>query len=52
MGEMRPLIAEPTTSAIALTVFRLGLVALVGWYLLRASVRDAFRQQRVRATAA
>ncbi|MGC1644471.1 MAG: hypothetical protein WA741_01475 [Candidatus Sulfotelmatobacter sp.] len=52
IGEMRPLIAGPSTSAIALTVFRLGLIAVVGWYLLRASVRDAFRQQKVRATAA
>ena len=52
IGEVRPLIAGPTTSAIALTVLRLGLIALVGWYLLRASVRDAFRQQKVRATAA
>ncbi len=52
IGEVRPLIAGPTTSAIALTVLRLGLIALVGWYLLRASVRSAFRQQKVRATAA
>ena len=52
IGEVRPLIAEPTRSAIVLTVFRLGLIALVGWYLLCASVRDAFRQQKVRATAA
>jgi hypothetical protein len=52
IGEVRPLIAGPTTSAIALTGLRLGLVALVGWYLLRGSVRDAFRRQKVRATAA
>src|SRR5271169_5769812 len=52
IGEVRPLIAGPTTSAIGLTVLRLGLIALVGWYLLRASVRDAFRQRKVGATAA
>src|SRR5271169_788360 len=52
IGEVRPLIAGPTTSAILATVSRLGLIALVGWYLLRASVRDAFRQRRVGATAA
>jgi hypothetical protein len=52
IGEVRPLIAGPTTSAIALTVLRLGLIVLMGWYLLRGSVRDAFRRQKVRATAA
>ena len=52
IGEVRPLIAGPTTSAIGLTVLRLGLIAFVGWYLLRASVRDAFRQRKVGATAA
>jgi len=43
IAEVRPLIAGPTRSAIALTVWRLGLIAFVGWYLLRTSVRDAFR---------
>jgi len=52
IGEVRPLIAGPTSSAIAMTVLRLGLIAVVGWYLLRGSVRDAFRRQKVRATAA
>lgn len=51
IGEVRPLIAGPTTSAIGLTVLRLGLIALVGWYLLRASVRDAFLRQKVSSTA-
>jgi hypothetical protein len=46
IGEVRPLIALPTTSAILVNVSRLGLTAaVVGWYLLRASVRDAFRQR-------
>jgi len=52
IAEVRPLVAGPTTSAIALTGLRLGLIALVGWYLLSASVRDAFRQQKDGATAA
>jgi hypothetical protein len=52
IGEVRPLIAGPTRSAILLTLLRIGLIALVGWYLLRASVRDAFRQQKASSTAA
>jgi hypothetical protein len=52
LAEVRPLIAGPTTSAIGLTVLRLGLIALVDWYLLRESVRDAFRQRKVGATGA
>ncbi|MGC1448747.1 MAG: hypothetical protein WA830_01795 [Candidatus Sulfotelmatobacter sp.] len=52
IAEVRPLIAQPTTSAVGLTVLRLGLIALVGWYFLRAPIRDAFLKQRVRATGA
>jgi hypothetical protein len=33
MGEVRPLIAGPTMSAIALTVLRLGLIALVDFWI-------------------
>jgi hypothetical protein len=52
VSEVRPLIAGPSLSAIALPVLRLGLIALVGWYLLRASIRDAFLKQKVSSTAA
>jgi hypothetical protein len=50
-AQMRLLLAAPTTTAIVLIVLRLGLIFLLGWYLLRGSVREAFRR-RGGATAA
>ncbi len=41
--EVRVLFAQPTLSAIAMTAFRLGLMAFCAWYLLCGPVRDAFR---------
>jgi hypothetical protein len=43
--ELRMLFATPTTSALAMTAFRLGLMALCGWYLLYGPVRDAFHHR-------
>lgn len=44
-GELRSLVTAPAASAIALTALRLGLIVLVGWYLLRRPVRDTFHQR-------
>jgi len=50
--QLRLLGSAPSRSAIALTVLRLGLIALVGWYLVRTPVRDAFRHCRTKLNAA
>jgi len=49
LGEVRPLLAAPSTGGIALTLVRLVLSAFWVWYLLRRTVRKAFQpalQQR------
>jgi len=44
LAEIRPLLAAPTAGAIGLTLVRIGLSVFGVWYLLRRSVRDAFRR--------
>jgi len=43
LGELPGLFAAPTANAIGLTLLRVGLCVLWGWYLLRRPVREAFR---------
>ena len=43
IGELPGLFAAPSANAIGLTLVRVGLCALWSWYLLRRSVREAFR---------
>ena len=43
LGELPGLLAAPTTKALGLTALRIGLSALWGWYMMRRSVREAFR---------
>jgi hypothetical protein len=47
--EVRVLFAAPTPSAFAMTAFRLGLMALCGWYLLYGPVCDAFHHRGANA---
>jgi len=42
--QVRPLVAAPTGGAIVLTLVRVALSVFGVWYLLRGSVRDAFRR--------
>ncbi len=44
LGEVRPLLAAPTAGAVILTLVRIALSVFWVWYLLRRSVRDAFRR--------
>lgn len=52
LGEVRPLLAAPTAGAVLLTLARIALSIFWVWYLLRRSVRDAFRQNLAPATSA
>jgi len=44
LPELRPLLQAPTAAAMSLTLVRFVLSGLWLWYLLRRSVRSAFRQ--------
>lgn len=52
VAEVPLLLKTPTTGAIVLTLVRLALCVLVGWYLLSRPVQEAFRQAHKNASVA
>ena len=51
VGEVPLLVTAPAPGAIVLTLVRVALCVLVGWYLLSRPVCNAFRQARKNASA-
>ena len=52
VAKMPLLMASPTPGATVLTLVRVALCVLVGWYLLSRPVRDSFRQTHKKASVA